>query len=116
MRDWPLLEQAVEQIDDQTEFVGWWKQEVTPGQSPGPGGKQSRPDQGAIISMEEAERETGIRHQQVSKWLTHLKNRVKYAELLYGVSYRKAMASPQREDRGTTTKRLRSRHPRSRVH
>ena len=33
VRDWPMLEAAVEQkMQDQAEFVRWWEEKVTPGQ------------------------------------------------------------------------------------
>ena len=35
VKDWPSLETAVEKkMEDQTEFVRWWTEKVTPRQSP----------------------------------------------------------------------------------
>ena len=33
IRDWPMLEEAIEaKLEDQAEFVRWWDETVTPGQ------------------------------------------------------------------------------------
>jgi phage N-6-adenine-methyltransferase len=88
MHDWPLLEQAVEQkIEEQIEFVQWWKDNV--------GAFHGRPKKSAdrrTFSLEQAEELTGITHQQVSKWRKRLADRAKYGATLYGVAWKKAMA------------------------
>lgn len=91
VKDWPLLQQAVEQkVEEQAEFVAWWQQTVSPGQSPGRGGK-SRADRGVIIDASKAEELTGISHQQVSRWRKALANRDKYRDKLYQAAWKKAM-------------------------
>ena len=74
MRDWPLLEQAVEaKIEEQAEFVEWWGKAV---QRPGgdrQSGKHSRGS--ALMLSQDAEELTGITHQQVSKWSKRLADR-----------------------------------------
>ena len=64
LRDWPLLEQAVEaKIEEQAESVEWWGKAV---QSPGgdrQSGKHSRGS--ALMLSQDAEDLTGITHQQV---------------------------------------------------
>ena len=76
--EWPLLERAVEQkIEEQAEFVQWWRDRVTPRQSPGRNG-QSNADPRSI-SKSDAESLTGITQQQVSKWAKRLKDEGKPA-------------------------------------
>lgn len=89
MHDWPLLEQAVEQkIEEQQEFVGWWRDNV--------GAFHGRPKKNAdrrSFSLEQAEKLTGITQQQVSKWKKRLADRDKYRAQLFGVAWKKAMAA-----------------------
>ena len=92
VKDWPSLEKAVEKkMEDQTEFVRWWNERVSPGQSPGRGGNKSNADPRSI-SMEQAEQDTELTHQQVSRWRGRLKDYEQYRDLHYGHAYRKAMA------------------------
>ena len=46
----------------------------------------------AHISFDTAETLTGITHQQVSRWRNSLRDELKYREVLFGPSYKKAMA------------------------
>lgn len=88
MHDWPLLEQAVDQkIEEQIEFVGWWKDNVRSDGRPSKTGAGPRQ-----FPRDEAEELTGITHQQVSKWRKRLADRDKYRATLYGVAWKKAMA------------------------
>ena len=48
------------------------------------------------LSVDDAEALTGFTKQQVSKWRRRLKERKKYADLLYSAAYAKAMASRPR--------------------
>ena len=48
-------------------------------------------------SVEEAETQGGIKQWQVSRWDSRLAERKKYAEMLYGAAYTKAMASRPRD-------------------
>lgn len=89
LKDWPLLYQAVEQkIEEQAEFVAWWREKVSVSHGAGRGKK------GAVrgaFSLPDAESLTGITHQQVSRWAKALGDRDKYREKLYGAAYKKAM-------------------------
>lgn len=85
MRDWPLLEQAVDQkIEEQVEFVGWWAKNIR-----GKGKKSNNADPGYFVSQ--AEKLTGITQQQVSKWAKRLKAPEKYRAGLFGVAWKRAM-------------------------
>jgi hypothetical protein len=71
VKDWPLLEQAVEaKIEDQAEFMGWGRETVTPI-------KGARTDLNANprFSLNQAENLPGITQQQVSKWSKRLADR-----------------------------------------
>lgn len=86
VKDWPLLERAIEQkLEEQIEFVAWWKANVR-----GPGKSNSR--RSGEIGMPEAETQSGIKNQQVSRWDRRLKHFDKYKADLYGSAYRRAMA------------------------
>lgn len=64
VKDWPTLEAAIDRkIEDQAEFVRWWKETV------GPPGPKSNVPRSAHISFEAAESSTGITHQQVSEFV-----------------------------------------------
>jgi len=72
VKDWPLLEQAVEaKIEEQAEFVGRWSESVR-----GKGKRSNSADRGYFV--EQAETLTGITHQQVSKWAKRLADRDAY--------------------------------------
>lgn len=90
LHDWPLLERAVTQkIEEQAEFVQWWRENV----SRNHGGKRDA-DQvrgSAHLKFDDAEKLTGITHQQVSKWAKRLKDEGKYRATLFGAAYKKAM-------------------------
>lgn len=86
VKDWPLLERAIDaKIEEQGEFVAWWKAEVR-----GKGEKGNSPDRGYFVA--DAEELSGIRHQQVSRWNKKLKDPGKYRNELYSPTYKKAMA------------------------
>jgi N6-adenosine-specific RNA methylase IME4 len=87
IKDWPLLKCAIEEkIEDQAEFVQWWREKVTPN-------KGARTDLNARgrFSLDQAEHDTGISQQQVSKWSNRLRDREAYRQRLYGVAWRAAM-------------------------
>ena len=45
LKDWPLLEEAVaKKLDEQTEFIRWWREVVTVRQSPGGADRASTPN------------------------------------------------------------------------
>ena len=90
VKDWPTLETAVEKkMEDQTEFVRWWTEKVTPNK----GGDRRRGEKrGSALFVSEAEDLTSITQQQVSKWRRRLKEPEKYRDMLFGAAYAKAMA------------------------
>lgn len=98
IKDWPTLETAVEKkIEDQTEFVRWWEENVRPNTRP-----KTNADQ-RYLTVAQAETQTGITQQQVSKWGQRLKDYEQYRDLLYGHAYRKAMAlKGQTDQRGAS--------------
>jgi len=97
MKDWPLLEEAVSQkLDEQTEFVRWWREVLTVRHGAGRGNKNNTEPRS--FSVEQAERTTGITQQRVSKWAQRLQDRDAYARALYGLTYRKAMAERGQSD------------------
>jgi hypothetical protein len=74
VKDWPTLEEAVDiKIEDQTAFAAWWEAE-----------------QCADRRMPQLESETGIRHQQVSRWRHYLSDKDAYRERLLGAEYKAA--------------------------
>lgn len=91
VKDWPLLEKAVdEKIEDQTEFVRWWRETVSVRHGAGRGNKKVT-DPGCF-SVDDAEDLTGITKQQVSKWAKALKDRDKYRVRLFGAAWKAAMS------------------------
>ena len=92
VKDWPLLAKAVDQkIEDQIEFVAWWRATVTPGTGGDRRSKNQRPRSALLIPQTEAEVATGIRHQQVSRWHQRLQDVPAYKASLYGAAWRAAM-------------------------
>lgn len=88
VKDWPTLEIAIDQkMEDQSEFVRWWGEKV----SKGHGGNRQEPRSAHLMSTTDAETQTGITHQQVSKWRNRLKDPEKYRAMLFGAAYAKAM-------------------------
>jgi phage N-6-adenine-methyltransferase len=88
VKNWPTLEIAIAaKIEDQAEFVRWWRATVRGDGRPGNG-----PRSATVLSCEDAEKLTGITKQQVSRWGVALKDREAYRIKLYGRAYRVAMA------------------------
>jgi hypothetical protein len=86
------------QIDDQAEFVRWWREAVR-----SPGGKEAQAigaDRGQLV-RDDAEILSGITHQQVSRWAKLLKDRSAYRAKLFGKAYAAAMACKADTVRGT---------------
>jgi hypothetical protein len=91
VKDWETLEAAVDQkVEQIREFVGWWGDAVSVGQSPGRGNKTVA--ERGLFSADQAEDMTGISKQQVSRWRSKLKDEESYKETLYGAAYRKMMS------------------------
>ena len=59
------------------EFVRWWRETVTPNKDGDRKSENQTPRPAGLI-LAEAEEDTGITHQQVSKWAKSLKDRDKY--------------------------------------
>jgi hypothetical protein len=95
VKERPLLEQAVEaKIEEQAEFVRWWRETVQR-----PGGDKKSADhsrRSALMIVEDTEDITGITHQQVSKWSKRLANRDAYRERLYGAAWKAVMGGARR--------------------
>lgn len=67
-------------MDEQEEFVRWWKENVRKagqGNNAGP----------RYLSVADAEEKTGITQQQVSKWKARLADREAYRAALFGVTF-----------------------------
>lgn len=103
VKDWPLIEDSIDKkIEEQCDFVGEWDQVVGVRESPGRGGIKSSTELDSI-SMQQAERDTGISHVQVSRWRKQLKDPAKYlAQQLLAV-YRKAGLEPLANHRAEGT-------------
>jgi len=97
IRDWPTLERAVDiKSREQQRFVSWWDKHV---RRPGQG--RNNPDR-HYFSVAEAERNTGIKQPQVSKWRNRLQDIDRYRLVLYGAAYRVAMCEePNYRSHGT---------------
>jgi hypothetical protein len=92
MQDWPLLEQAVDaKMDEQTEFVQWWDREVRGAGDPHNGGAIGA--ERGQLTRPEAETDTRISHQQVSRWRTSLSKPEKYRETISVAAYRGAYST-----------------------
>lgn len=86
VKDWPLLKRAIEEkVEEQGEFDQWWGACVR-----GKGQKRNNHDLRYFVS--DAEKLTGIKQQQVSRWHKKLKDPEKYKADLYDAAYRRAMA------------------------
>lgn len=89
VKDWPLLEQAVDQkIEEQIEFVQWWRDAVSVRHA---AGSEKNAERRSTLSKDDAEELTGISQQQVSKWAKRLKDPEKYRAGLFGVAWKRAM-------------------------
>lgn len=90
VKDWPLLEEAVDRkIEDQEEFCRWWRENVSANHGAGRGNKKVA-DSETFLSAEQAEHHTGIGKVQVSRWRKRLKDKDKYRERMLSSAMRKA--------------------------
>jgi ParB family chromosome partitioning protein len=88
VRDWPLLAQAVEKkIEDQAEFVLWWRESVRRAGKP----SNANSSRSGLISVEDAEKWIEIKQPQVSKWAKRLQDVERYRVKLYGTAWKQAM-------------------------
>jgi len=87
VKDWPLLEQAVEQIvEKQIELVGWWDAKVRPP------GQSNNADLGYLF-VEELEKLTHFTQQQISKLRKKLKDVPAYRARLFGKTWAEAFGA-----------------------
>lgn len=85
IRDWPLLEQAVEaKIEEQAEFVAWWDERVRPAGQGIVAGSET------FLSADDAERLTGFDKVRVSRIRKRLKDPDVYRQQLFGAAWKKA--------------------------
>lgn len=85
IKDWPALERAVDlKIEEQSDFIRWWEANVT-------ANRGARTDLNADLrlSLDDAEKQTQIKQQQVSRWRKRLEEKEKYRAQLFGAAYRK---------------------------
>lgn len=91
VKDWPLLEQAVDaKIAEQEEFCDWWRDHVSVRHGLNRHNQENA--SGSSLSVDAAEEATGIAQQQVSRWRKRLKDRDAYRQSLIDAARRKAMA------------------------
>lgn len=91
VRDWPLLQQAIAlKLNEQEDFVNWWEGAVTVNHGAGRGNKNNSDP--CSFSKSDAESETGISQQQVSRWRKRLKDRDKSEKELFETFYKRGMA------------------------
>lgn len=98
---WPQLEAAIDaKIEDQAEFVSWWDTHVL--RKGGVGGHTDNADH-ALLSREDAERQTNVMQQQVSRFRKRHNNKTKYRESMILAAYRKADLLPPENHRAEGT-------------
>lgn len=98
MELWDEGKAAAEQLAQWQEwFVAFWNAKVSKRESPGDNQhkKRSVADRGQTYSVEQAENETGIKKQQVSRWRNGLK-RPDYAARIFNAAHTKGMADPDK--------------------
>lgn len=94
IRDWPLLERAVgEKVDEQAEFVRWWRNSVRRLGNPAKKSAKLKNAERGSLTLCDAEKLTDIKQQQVSKWAKRLQKPDEYRAALFGVTYRQAMGA-----------------------
>jgi N6-adenosine-specific RNA methylase IME4 len=106
IRSKEIIESAVEaMIERQQEFVPWWDAVVRDKEENLKQGPDGQIPAVGKLPREDAEKYTGISHQQVSVWRTGLKKLDGYRVTLYGKSYRlvmegsKTVAKDDRDER-----------------
>jgi hypothetical protein len=75
-------------IQEQAEFVEWWRENVTPNKGGDRKSENQTPRSAFLVT--DAESQTGITQQQVSRWASRLKNPSRYRALLITAAYKKA--------------------------
>ena len=90
MENWEAGRLAAQwMVDEQTNFVAWWNEAV--GVRHGSGRNKKNADLRSLISSEQAETDTGISQQEVSRWRKKLSNKKAYQEAIFSGGHKKAM-------------------------
>lgn len=97
LRDWPLLEKAIDaKLDEQDDVVNWWRANVTPNKG---GDRRSnqcdRPV--TLVTCAEAESRLEITKKQVSRWATWLARRDETRAQLIQAAMRRQLAEGARD-------------------
>lgn len=88
LRDWPLLEQAIDsKIEEQHELCRWWDERVG---NPGGAGGGVVTATVTTISADDAEHLTGFSKMQISRIRKRLNDEDTYRANLYGAAWKKA--------------------------
>ena len=99
LKDWPLLETAVDaKIEEQAQFVVWWDANVSARKGGDRKSKDQKPRSEFLISRPDAEKQTEISQQQVSRWCKAITpdSRPKYREKLLASAWKWALSeSPE---------------------
>ena len=90
VKDWPLLDEAIDaKLDQQGRVVAWWGETVRSAGNPSISQKRGK------LAMRDAEDQTGLRNQQISRWGKSLEQPDQYREKLRLAAYRKAGLEPE---------------------
>lgn len=99
IKDWPALEDAVDQkIAEQKMFLAWWQGNVARAGQPKKNSPRTR-----LILCDEAEKLTGLKHQRVSDLGKKLKKEDKYRIKLLGAGYKAALLDAAENHRAEGT-------------
>ena len=99
VKDWPLLEQAIDvEIEQQREFIRWWDETVQPNNRPPLTVSGSE-----TVSAAQAAALTEIGKVQVSRWSKRLADADKYRAQQLLAAYRKAGLEPLANHRAEGT-------------
>jgi phage N-6-adenine-methyltransferase len=94
IKDWPKLEAAVDfKIEEQRKFYAWWQGAVRGAGQP----EKNRPRTRPILSRDDAENLTGMKHQRVSDLGKKLASGDRYRLKLLGAAYHAAMLDDEHD-------------------
>lgn len=92
LHDWALVEAAIDaKLDAWTDFVAWWRANVSVRQSPGGADRSSNADRRSMLSKDDAESATGISQQQVSRAAKRLAKRDEWREAAVAAARKKVL-------------------------
>jgi phage N-6-adenine-methyltransferase len=99
VKDWPLLEEAVDaKVDEQGQFVAWWDETITKNRGGDRTEKSNVSDSDTLLTADAVEKTTGISRLQVSRWRKALATPDAYRDALFNAAYRKAMGLKGQSD------------------